>query len=185
MKTSFSVTLALVSGLSVFLIYQTPSLADDQVKRGEYLLTLGGCNDCHSPKIFSDQGMAPDPDKLLSGAPSSNPLPPPPPKEIFGPDKWGVISTPDLTTWLGPWGVSFAVNLTPDPDTGLGNWTLEQFTQTMRTGKHLGTGRPILPPMPWFALRHLTDQDIGAIFAYLGSIPPISNRVHAPIPPGG
>jgi hypothetical protein len=87
------------------------------------------------------------------------------------------------TAWAGPWGVSFTANLTPDAETGLGGWTVEMFIQAMRTGKHQGKGRPILPPMPypWFA--KLTDADLRAVFAYLQSIPPIPNKVPAPIDP--
>ena len=53
-----------------------------------------------------------------------------------------------VTAWAGPWGVSYAANLTPDKRTGIGAWTADQFIKTMRTGKHLGVGRPVLPPMP-------------------------------------
>ena len=55
------------------------------------------------------------------------------------------------TAWSGPWGVSFTANLTPDPETGLGRWTLRNFMDTIRSGRHMGRGRPILPPMPWTA----------------------------------
>jgi hypothetical protein len=66
----------------------------------------------------------------------------------------------------------------------MGGWTAEQFIQSMRTGKHLGVGRPILPPMPIASLGGLTDSDLKAIFAYLRSIKPISNQVSAPLAPG-
>ena len=74
-------------------------------------------------------------------------------------------------------------NLTPDKATGLGDWTYAQFSQTMRQGKHLGTGRDLLPPMPWMSVAVLNDTDMRALFAYLRSIKPIANRVPAPIPP--
>jgi hypothetical protein len=88
-----------------------------------------------------------------------------------------------LTAAVGPWGVSFAMNLTPDDETGTGRWTEEHFVQAMRTGKHLGAGRPILPPMPWPNLQHATDDDLKSIFTYLKSIKPIKNAVPQPIPP--
>jgi hypothetical protein len=78
--------------------------------------------------------------------------------------------------------VSFTANLTPD-QTGLGSWTVEQFIQTMRTGKHLGVGRSILPPMPWHYVGKLTDEDLRAVFAYLRTLKPVSNSVPAPVPP--
>jgi hypothetical protein len=87
------------------------------------------------------------------------------------------------TAWGGPWGVSFTANLRPDPDTGLGNWTEDMFIATMRTGRHEGKGRPILPPMPYWMIGELSDPDIKALFAYLQSLPPVKNRVPQPIDP--
>ena len=100
----------------------------------------------------------------------------------IGPDQWGAITNNDLTAWVGPWGISFAANLTPDP-TGFGSWTPEIFIQTIRTGKQAGVGRPLLPPMPWMDYAQMTDADLRAVFAYLKSIPPVSNAVPAPVPP--
>ena len=90
---------------------------------------------------------------------------------------------PTLTAWAGPWGVSFTANLTPDKETGLGKWTLRNFKDTIRSGRHLGRGRPILPPMPIAMYKHMTDEDLEAVFSYLQSIPAISNRVPEPLPP--
>jgi hypothetical protein len=154
----------------------------NDVKRGEYLAKMGGCSDCHSPKIMTPAGPVPDPARALSGFPAGTPLPPVP-AGALGPGQWGAITTPDLTAWVGPWGTSFAANITPDKVTGIGAWTAEQFAQTMRTGKHLGVGRPVLPPMPWQSVAVLSPPDMQALFAYLQSIPPIVNQVPAPIPP--
>jgi hypothetical protein len=96
---------------------------------------------------------------------------------------WGIAAANTMTAWTGPWGVSFTANLTPDKETGLGDWTEEMFIQTMRTGRHQGKGRAILPPMPWFSVNALSDEDIKAVFAYLQSLPPVHNRVPAPIDP--
>jgi hypothetical protein len=90
---------------------------------------------------------------------------------------------PDITAFVGPWGVSYAANLTPDSATGIGAWTEAQFISTMRTGKHLGNGRPILPPMPWDEIRKKTDDDLKAMFAYLKSLPAVNNRVPGPVTP--
>jgi hypothetical protein len=90
-----------------------------------------------------------------------------------------------LTAWAGPWGVSFAANLTPDVSTGIGEWSEQTFIQTMRTGKHQGqpNGRDILPPMPWFNLKEMPEDDLKAMWAYLRSIPPIKNQVPFPVVP--
>jgi mono/diheme cytochrome c family protein len=155
------------------------------VERGKYLVTFGGCNDCHTPKIPGPNG-APMPDgaKLLTGHPGN--LPPP----SWSPDDMkqkGVAAATNgmLTAWAGPWGVSFATNLTADKETGIGEWTEEMFIKAMRTGKHQGqpNGRDILPPMPWFNLNELSDSDLAAIWSYLRSLPPVKNQVPFPIPP--
>jgi hypothetical protein len=87
------------------------------------------------------------------------------------------------TAHSGPWGVSFTANLTPDPDTGLGKWTCRNFKDTIRSGRHLGRGRAVLPPMPIAMYRHMTDEDLAAVFAYLQSIPAVRNQVPEPLPP--
>ena len=152
------------------------------IERGKYLVTLGGCNDCHSPKVMTPQGPALDESKLLSGSPSGQPVPALP-EGVLGPGKWGAVTSMDLTIWAGPWGVSFSRNLTPDKETGLGSWTDAMFIKALRTGKDMGEGRPILPPMPWDMIAKCTDGDLKAMFAYLQSLPPVKNAVHDPIPP--
>lgn len=103
-------------------------------------------------------------------------------KNLIGPGKW-VLFSEDLTVAVGPWGMSFSANLTPDDQTGIGLWTEDVFIKALRSGKHMGAGRPILPPMPWFNLVNANDEDLKAIFAYLKSLPPVKNPVPAPIPP--
>ncbi|MEK7775261.1 MAG: c-type cytochrome [Candidatus Zixiibacteriota bacterium] len=153
-----------------------------QVKRGEYLVTVGGCNDCHTPKKMGPMGPEPDMSRKLMGHPALEIIPPIP-TDGFGMGKWMAATNGHLSAWAGPWGVSFAANLTPDNLTGSGAWTEKSFMDALRTGKHLGTGRPILPPMPWPNYGQMTDEDLKAIFAYLRSIPAISNQVPQPIPP--
>ena len=151
-------------------------------ERGKYLVTVGGCNDCHSPKTFGPNGPEVDMTKQLSGNPSTDKLPPVP-KGLIGPMGFGTVANNHLTAWVGPWGVSYAMNLTPDKETGLGSWTPEMFVNAIRTGKHQGTGRPILPPMPWNWYRNMTDDDLKAVFAYLQTLPPIKNPIPDPLPP--
>jgi len=150
------------------------------VIRGEYLVTIGGCNDCHTPKIFTKEGMEFDTKRLLSGHPSELDIPPLE-SQMLGPGKW-LLFNEHLTVAAGPWGLTYAANLTPDEQTGIGLWKEENFIQAMRTGKHMGAGRPIMPPMPWMNLTRATDEDLTAMFAYLKSLPPIKNSVPAPTP---
>lgn len=154
----------------------------DRVKRGEYLVNLGGCNDCHSPKIMTDAGPVPDPSRLLSGHPADEKIDAIPPG-LFKPGGWFTVTNGHFTAWAGPWGVSFTANLTPDEITGTGAWTEDVFIAALRSGKHMGAGRAILPPMPWQYIGQCTDQDLKDIFAYLQSLKPIENMVPAPIPP--
>jgi hypothetical protein len=154
----------------------------EQLRRGEYLATFGGCNDCHTPKLMTPQGPVRDADRMLSGHPQSETVPPVPAGALT-PGGWMAMTNGHLTAWAGPWGVSYAANLTPDKRTGLGAWTADQFIKTMRTGKHLGVGRPVLPPMPVADIAALTDADLRALFTYLQSIKPIANEVPQPSPP--
>ena len=150
-----------------------------RIARGEYLVSIMGCHDCHTPFVEGPNGWAPDMSRALTGHPGDVVMPPPPPAA----GRWNVSATTTNTAWAGPWGVSFTANLTPDPETGLGRWTEEMFVATMRTGRHEGKGRPLLPPMPYPNLAALTDEDIRSLFAYLQSRPPVRNRVPAPVDP--
>ena len=143
------------------------------IERGAYLVTVGGCNDCHTPWRMGPKGPEPDMSRMLSGHPAGMEMPPAPKPQ--GPWVWS--GSGSMTAFAGPWGVSYAANLTPDADTGLGAWDEQRFVQTMRTGLHLGIGRPILPPMPWPNLAKMTDADLKAMFAYLKTIPAIKNEV--------
>lgn len=153
---------------------------DPKVERGRYLVTIGGCNDCHTPWHVTPDGPEPDWSRMLSGHPQALEMPPAP-KLPDGP--WVGSMAGTNTAWAGPWGVSFTANLTPDPETGTGRWTEQQFIDTLRSGRHLGRGRQLLPPMPWFNYGQMTDEDLSAVWAYLQSIPPIENRVPEPLPP--
>ena len=157
-----------------------PSYDQMQVKRGEYLVTIGGCNDCHTPLKMGPKGPEPDMTRMLSGHPEQLVITEP---ARLPPGPWMIASAPTNTAHSGPWGVSFTANLTPDKETGLGAWTADQFVTAIRTGRHLGKGRPILPPMPWPVYRNLTDDDLKSVFAYLQTLKPIRNKVPEPIEP--
>jgi mono/diheme cytochrome c family protein len=151
-----------------------------QVARGGYIVNSFGCADCHTPKKLAASGPEPDLEHAFSGHPEGFVMPPAP---ELPPGPWMVAAAGTLTAWSGPWGVSFSANLTPDPETGLGKWSEETFLSTVRSGRHMGRGRQILPPMPIEQLDHMTDEDLKAIYAYLQSLPPVKNRVPAPLPP--
>jgi len=179
MRLRFVVVLMPVIALLAACQGATTAPAPSPIERGKYLVTTAGCNDCHTPWKMGPAGPEPDMSRMLSGHPAEAKLPPPP---ALPPGPWAIVTTP-LSAWSGPWGISFTANLTPDEETGTGAWDEKTFIQAIRTGKHLGAGRDILPPMPWQMYRHFTDEDLKAIFAYLRSIPPIKNKVPDPVPP--
>jgi mono/diheme cytochrome c family protein len=161
---------------------ETVQLSTEQLaQRGEYLVTIMGCHDCHSPKQMGPNGPSLIPELLLSGFPTGAPLP-----EVDAAliSKGMSVFNPDLTASAGPWGISFSANLTSDA-TGIGNWTEENFKRALKEGKFKGLPgtRTLLPPMPWANYEHISDEDVSAIFAYLKSTPPVKNVVPAPVPP--
>jgi mono/diheme cytochrome c family protein len=155
---------------------------EDMIKRGDYIVTTGSCHDCHSPKNLGPHGEPfVDSSRMLAGHPADGPMPALD-ANAGKPGGWLYFS-PDLTAYVGAWGITYSANLTPDSATGIGAWTEEQFIQTLRTGKHLGNGRDLMPPMPWNFIGKLSDDDLRAVFTYLNSLKAVSNRVHAPITP--
>jgi cytochrome c553 len=152
----------------------------NQIARGEYLVEIMGCHDCHTPMKLGPNGPEQDRSRALSGHPENVVVPPANP-----PAGYLAMIGATFTAFNGPWGTSFTRNLTPDKETGLGDWTVEEFIATMKTGRERGKGRPVLPPMPVQNLRALSDTDIRALFAYLQSLPPVKNRAPQPIEPAG
>lgn len=149
------------------------------VSRGKYLVNAIGCDDCHSPKKMGPQGPEVIAEKRFSGFPGDMQIP----KAENAKGHW-ILFVPDLTASVGPWGMSFSANITSD-ETGIGNWTEEQFFRALREGKYKGlpNGRPLLPPMPWPSYGQLSDEDLRAVFAFLKTTKPVQNVVPAPIPP--
>ncbi len=150
------------------------------VELGGYLVSSMGCHDCHTPWKLGPRGPEPDMSRALTGHPEDLKMPPAP---ALPPGPWIASFAATNTAWAGPWGVSFTANLTPDKETGLGDWTEAQFIAAIRTGKHQGKGRAILPPMPYPAYANLVDEELKAIWAYLRSLAPVKNRVPQPIDP--
>jgi len=182
---ALSVALLLVTGESCHDTGKdSPRTAKDSskmVRRGEYLVSAIGCDDCHSPKKMGPHGPEVDAELRLSGYPASRPL------AVFDTTtakSWALFNQ-DLTACVGPWGISFAGNITSDA-TGIGNWTEEQFIKCLREGKWKGldNARPLMPPMPWQNFRKLTDEDLGSIYHYLKTTRAVNNTVPAWRPPG-
>lgn len=130
------------------------SAQNAEIKRGQYLVTLGNCNDCHTPGHFFGK---PDMARVLGGS------------EVG-------FEIPNLGTFYGP-------NLTPDRETGLGNWSAEEIVKAITKGER-PDGRVLAPIMPWQAFANLTDADARAIAAFLKSLPPVKNKVPGPFGPG-
>jgi hypothetical protein len=154
---------------------------EEMIALGKYIVHTNGCDDCHTPKIFTENGPIPDTTRLLSGFPEGEALPSLD-IEMIGPEKW-IATEKHLGAWVGPWGISYASNLTPDNATGIGALSEEMFIKTLREGKWMGVGRPLLPPMPWQVYGTKTDQDLKAMYAYLQTLKPIRNEVPQPVTP--
>lgn len=151
---------------------------DSLVQRGAYLVNAIGCDDCHSPKRMGEHEPEVIPELRFSGYPSTRPVLKADTNNIK--NGWASFG-PDFTNTVGPWGMSFAANITSD-DTGIGTWTEQQFFKAIREGKYKGLdgSRSLLPPMPWFVYKNLNDTDIRSIFAFLKSTKPVENIVPAP-----
>jgi mono/diheme cytochrome c family protein len=162
----------------------TAKAAMTPAERGKYLVAIASCNDCHTPLKMGPQGPEPDMSRMLAGHPAEMKMPPAPKMDM----PWMAAGAATLTAWAGPWGISYTANLTPDSATGLGKWDETTFMLAIRNGKHIGTGRDILPPMPWQWIKQMTDEDLKAVYAYLRTIPAVHNQVPdavvAPPPPG-
>ncbi|NJD25822.1 MAG: c-type cytochrome [Betaproteobacteria bacterium] len=150
-----------------------------QIKRGAMLVAAGDCVTCHTPFRMGANGPEKDLARGLSGHPENLRLGAPPKLD----NDWNWAGSATMTAFVGPWGTSYAANLTPDRETGIGAWREKDFVQAMRTGKHLGVARPIMPPMPWQAIATLPDSDLRAIYAYLMAQPPVKNKVPDYTPP--
>ncbi|MBI1796435.1 MAG: c-type cytochrome [Candidatus Eisenbacteria bacterium] len=125
----------------------------EKLARGEHLVVVLGCGDCHTPGSLYG---APDAHRLLSGS------------ELG---------------WTGPWGTSYARNITPDSTTGIGTWSADDIVKAIRVGQR-PDGSPILPPMPWQDFANLTDDEAYAVAAYIKSVAPVAHKVSDRLRPG-
>jgi len=192
MKKKFLSITAIASGIIIALVAcnnetktaaaQTTVISKDSlIKRGEYLVNVIGCDDCHSPKIMGPNGPMPDMEHRFAGYMSTLPLGKP---DLSVMKNGWMLMSMDLTAASGPWGISYSANISSD-ETGIGSWTEEQFIKCLREGKLKGldNSRPLLPPMPWPNFAKLSDTDLKAMFAFLKSTKPIENVVPAPKAP--
>ncbi len=126
------------------------STGDAQVDRGKYLVRLAGCNDCHTAGYFFGK---PNMSHYLAGS--------------------------DVGFPLAGGGLAIGRNLTPDKETGIGNWTVEQIVTTIRSGVR-PDGRVLAPVMPYASYANLTTDDATAIALYLKSLKPVRNKIPGP-----
>jgi mono/diheme cytochrome c family protein len=149
-RTAFHLTLAATTVATLLGAFLADTKAEPQAERGKYLVALGSCTDCHAPGYFFGK---PDESRYLGGS------------EVG-------FEIPGLGVFHGP-------NLTPDKETGLGNWTTEQIVTGLQTGKR-PDGRVLAPIMPWKAFANLTKEDATAIAVFLKSLAPVKNKVPGP-----
>lgn len=149
---------------------------------GKHIVAVADCGNCHTPKKMTPTGPVEDENLAFSGHPAAQPYPGVDRKEM---ETKHLFASDDLTSWVGPWGISYAANISSDSTTGIGNWSEEQFMTCLRKGKYMGLNkaRDLLPPMPWPAFSNMTDDELKAVFAYLKSTKPIHNIVPQPLPP--
>ena len=149
-----SVRLAFVTASAIALLALAAMADGSQITRGKYLVTLGGCNDCHTPGYFFGN---PDMSRFLGGSDVG-------------------FEIPGQGVFVGP-------NITPDKKTGIGSWTPEQIVKAIQVGER-PDGRILAPIMPWHAFATLTADDATAIAAFLQSLNPVSNQIPGPFKPG-
>ena len=171
-------TVIIFVGSIIALSINSVESQSDMVQRGKYLVdAAGACGHCHTPRAGAEYNM----DMYLAGHPANAPYP----RYNFSMMQQGIfiLTSPQMSAFSGAFGTSFASNLTPDNETGLGEWTEKMFIDAMRTGHHQGdkSNRKIFPPMPTKHYAQMNDADLKAIWAYLRTIKPVKNEVSPPL----
>jgi len=153
---------------------------EEYENRGKYLVEMIGCHDCHSPKKMGERGPELISELAFSGFQANSELPMMNKQAL---ENGWMLMNPDLTAFVGPWGISYAANLTPH-DTGMGSWNFEQFKRAMVEGKYKGQkdGRMLLPPMPWQNFKEVEEEDLRAMYNYFKTLKPVDNVVPSPKP---
>jgi mono/diheme cytochrome c family protein len=131
-----------------------------RVDRGRYLVEIAGCGACHT-------------DGALIGEPSA--------ARLLAGSHLGIAYTNPFRARFP--GIAYPSNLTPDPRTGLGNWSDAQIAAAIRSGG-VASGTGHLVVMSWPLYQHMSDDDVNAIVMYLRSIPAIEHQVPERVAPG-
>lgn len=132
--------------------HQPAPAKSDTVAYGRYLVSIASCNDCHTPKVRG--------------------------QEVTGMTLAGGFE------FQTPWGPVRSANITPDPATGIGSWTREQFIQRFKDPKQRhNRGEAIVKGkfntmMPWVSYSGMSEEDLGAMYDYLKTVPPVNNKVN-------
>jgi mono/diheme cytochrome c family protein len=155
MKSSehYAVAAASFAALAFLMLTATRAAEDSEIARGEYLVKIAGCSGCHTPDLAGN----PDMTRYLGGSNVA-------------------IEIPGVGAYAGR-------NITPDPETGIGNWTADQIVTTLQTGTR-PDGYQEAPIMNWALFASMPKEDVTAIAAYLRSIPAVKNQVAGPFQPG-
>ncbi len=142
-RISWTVAMVMIVAGSADVLAASPSAAD--LKRGEYLIRIGGCNDCHTAGYGEKGGQVPIA-AWLTGVPVG---------------------------YQGPWGTTYPANLRLT----MNAITEDQWLQQARL--------PRLPPMPWWALKDMTDADLRAVYQFVRSLGSAGAKTPAAVAPGG
>lgn len=144
MITNFALATSL-SLLSCAVLAEGGMAKDKMIERGRYLLTVSGCNDCHTDGYAQSGGNIPESERFLGST----------------------------VGFQGPWGTTYPSNLR----LLVANMNEVQWLEHARKERR--------PPMPWFNLRDMTDEDLKAIYATLRYLGPKGNEMPAYVQPGG
>jgi mono/diheme cytochrome c family protein len=151
----------LVGGAAGYLFVRKPAMApassikvemsDARIARGRYIFTLGDCDSCHSQRDTTKPYM---------------------PVVESGRGEGKVFPATDMP------GKVVVPNITPDKETGIGNWTDGEKIRAIREGVDKD-GKALFPMMPYEQFRHMSDEDVQSLVAYLNSLPAIRNPLPA------
>lgn len=131
---------------------QTKPAASDSIAYGKYLTRIAACHSCHTQ--HDSQGNPVPGNEFAGGEPF--------------PEKAGIIRS---------------ANITPDPETGMGNWSKDYFIERFKTYQkpemqEIPMREGLNPTvMPWYAFSGMTEDDLGAIYDYLRTVPAVSKRI--------
>lgn len=150
----------------------------ERLEIGQAVVEGWNCSFCHTPQIEGPDGkLISDPKRFMSGHPADEEVPTVPDMIITSPEWMEFLDNLDSTVWATDDMLVFSANLTPDNETGIGNWTEVEFVETIREGRHRGIERRIKYPMPWRELSELSDEELISVYEYLMTLEPVNNKV--------